>query len=93
MLIELKQAARRLRRSPGFSLTAILSLALGLGAGAAAFSVIDAVRLRALPFRDGDRLVVVSETSSHRAVPAVFFGVPAPTLPGGERRSAGRAPK
>ena len=67
MLIELKQAARRLRRSPGFSLTAILSLALGLGTGAAAFSVIDAVRFRALPFRDGDRLVVVSETSSDRA--------------------------
>jgi len=66
MLIELRQAVRRLRRSPGFSLTAIVSLALGLGTGAAAFSVVDAVRFRALPFKDGDRLVVVSESSTDR---------------------------
>ena len=69
MLIELRQAARRLRRSPGFSVTAILSLALGLGlgSGAAAFSVIDSVRFRALPFRDGHRLVVVAETNTSGA--------------------------
>jgi predicted permease len=54
-------ALRSLLRSPGFFLTAVLSLGLGLGAGAAAFSVIDAVRFRALPFPDGDRLVVLSE--------------------------------
>ena len=54
-------ALRSLLRSPGFFLTAVLSLGLGLGAGAAAFSVLDAVRFRALPFPDGDRLVVLSE--------------------------------
>jgi predicted permease len=54
-------ALRSLIRSPGFFLTAVLSLGLGLGAGAAAFSVLDAVRFRALPFPDGDRLVVLSE--------------------------------
>ena len=54
-------ALRSLLRSPGFFLTAVLSLGLGLGAGAAAFSVIDAVRFRALPFPNGDRLVVLSE--------------------------------
>lgn len=69
MQSELIQAARRLYRSPGFSLTAALSLALGLGAATAAFSVIDAVRFRALPFRDGHRLVIVSETSGDRAAP------------------------
>ncbi|HJU66006.1 MAG TPA: ABC transporter permease, partial [Gemmatimonadaceae bacterium] len=54
-------ALRSLGRSPGFLITAVLSLALGIGASAAAFSVIDAVRLRSLPFRDGDRLVLISE--------------------------------
>jgi len=54
-------ALRSLLRSPGFFLTAVLSLGLGLGAAAAAFSVLDAVRFRALPFPDGERLVVLSE--------------------------------
>ena len=54
-------ALRSLLRSPGFFITAVLSLGLGLGAGAAAFSVLDAVRFRALPFPEGDRLVVLSE--------------------------------
>ncbi len=67
MLTALKQATRRLRRSPGYSLTAVLSLALGLGTGAAAFSVIDAVRFRALPFKDGYRLAVISETAAGQA--------------------------
>ncbi|MGE0441161.1 MAG: ADOP family duplicated permease [Gemmatimonadales bacterium] len=61
MKTELQYAARRLRRAPGYALTVALSLALAIGAGAAAFSVLDAVRFRALPFRDGDRLVIVSE--------------------------------
>ena len=60
----LLQAFRSLTRTPGFTLTAILSLALGIGAGVAAFSVIDAVRFRALPYRDGDRLVVVDEVQA-----------------------------
>ncbi len=54
-------AARSLWKSPGFVLTAVLSLSLGIGASAAAFSVIDSVRFRALPFKDADRLVVLSE--------------------------------
>lgn len=59
--LELRAALRSLARSPGFVVTAVLSLALGIGAGAAAFGVIDAVRLRALPFPDADRLVLISE--------------------------------
>jgi putative ABC transport system permease protein len=61
MDLELRGAFRSLTRSPGYFVTVVLSLALGLGAAAAAFGVIDAVRLRALPFPDGDRLVVLSE--------------------------------
>src|SRR5262249_40545151 len=52
---------RSLPRAPGYFLPAVLSLGIALGAGAAAFSVIDAVRFRALPFKDGERLVLLSE--------------------------------
>ncbi|MEO7963826.1 MAG: ABC transporter permease, partial [Gemmatimonadaceae bacterium] len=58
---DVRLAARSLRRTPGFTVTAVLSLALAIGASAAAFSVIDAVRFRALPFPDSERLVLLSE--------------------------------
>ena len=58
---ELRFALRSLLRSPGFLITAVGSLAIAIGASVAAFSVIDAVRLRALPFVDADRLVVIGE--------------------------------
>lgn len=57
-------ALRSLARSPGYTLAVVASLALGMGASVAAFGVIDAVRLRALPFPDADRLVVLSEVPS-----------------------------
>src|SRR6478609_6911622 len=55
-------AARSLRRSPGFTIAAVLSLALSIGAGVAGFGVIDAVRFRALPFPNAERLALISET-------------------------------
>jgi putative ABC transport system permease protein len=57
----LRLAVRALIRTPGFSATVVLLLALGIGANSAVFSVIDAVLLRPLPFPDGDRLVEVSQ--------------------------------
>jgi putative ABC transport system permease protein len=54
---ELRRALRSLRRAPGFSLVAILTLALGTGANTAVFSVVQAVLLRPLPFPEADRLV------------------------------------
>src|SRR5271169_6062272 len=55
---DLLHAARGLWQSPVFALTAILTIALGIGASTAIFSVTDAVLLRPLPYRDPDRLVL-----------------------------------
>ena len=58
---DLQYGFRLLRKSPGFSSTVILVLALGIGANSAVFSVVDAVLLRALPFRAPERLVMLWE--------------------------------
>jgi predicted permease len=56
---ELAQAARALRRRPAFTLPALLTLALGVGAALSVFAVVDAVLLRPLPYPGGERLVTV----------------------------------
>jgi len=66
---DIRLSFRMLRKSPGFFLFAVAALALGLGANAAIFSVVDAVLLRPLPFRQADRLVEVWEDASHMGFP------------------------
>ena len=61
---DLKFAVRQLLKNPGFTSVAVLTLALGIGANSAVFTVINAVLFRRLPFPDADRLVLVGETNA-----------------------------
>jgi predicted permease len=73
---DLGYACRRLWKQPGFTLVALLALALGIGANTAIFSLLDAVVLKPLPYRQAERIVAVWATSPEQGLPQTEMSFP-----------------
>src|SRR5215475_5655688 len=70
---DIAHAFRLLRRSPAFAVAAVLSLAIGIGANTAVFSVANALLLRPLPYADADRIAILWQRSPGLSVQQDWF--------------------
>ena len=77
LAVDVRYALRQVRRNPAFSVIAIATLALGIGGITAVFSAFDAVLIRALPYVDAHRLVIIWDDMSKSEGNSTFFSTPA----------------
>src|SRR5579871_3095931 len=73
---DIRFGLRTLARTPGYTVAVVLTLALGIGANAAMFSVIDGVLIKPLPFRNGQELVLLQESALGSNLPQVGVSIP-----------------
>ena len=76
LLKDIRFGIRNLLKNPTFAITALLTLAIGIGANTTIFSFVNGILLRPLPYADSDRLVVINETALKRGIPSMSISFP-----------------